>query len=419
MLTENTLQAENQHLRGQLQKILAEARLNEQKMRRFDHLEKCLIRTRSLAELIQILLCNFKNIFDHDAVTLVLIDPEYEVARILEEKKSGMAKTAGLVLQDSSAPLVNLYGDNPRPFLGAFDTGQHGAILDPSFCECVSVAFLPLISQGELIGSLILGSHAAERFAAGSGTDFLERLATIFAICLENVLNHERLKWVGLTDPLTGVNNRRYFESRCIEEITHARRHGLPLACMFLDVDKFKRINDTLGHQSGDKVLQKVVTTATDGDDGGWFRNPQPQANFWGFYRDLLDQARAKGAIRPMFIEDYLDCYGAHGEVRVNTCAWNTGWHHGHGFLQWTGSQAQRDALARVAETSRSVHEERWRAGEMHSRNSELHYGLESAMWHLLRAETSCNFFWGEAWVSRAHQDLDASWASLDRVRLR
>ena len=163
-----------------------------------------------------------------------------------------------------------------------------------------------------------------------------------------------------------------------------------------------------------------LVTTATDGDNGGWFRNPHPQANFWGFYRNLLDQARAgAGGIRPTFIDDYLDRYGAHGEVHVGTGAWNTGWHHGHDFVQWTGSQAQRDALARVAETSRAVHDARWLAGERHSHDGELHRTLEGAMWQLLRAETSCNFFWGEAWVSRAHRDLDASWASLDHARAR
>ena len=58
-------------------------------MHRFDQLERCLIGTRSLAELIQILLCDFKTAFDHDAVTLALIDPEYEIARILEEEKGG------------------------------------------------------------------------------------------------------------------------------------------------------------------------------------------------------------------------------------------------------------------------------------------------------------------------------------------
>ena len=163
-----------------------------------------------------------------------------------------------------------------------------------------------------------------------------------------------------------------------------------------------------------------LVTTATDGDNGGWFRNPHPKANFWGFYRSLLDRAReAEGGIRPVFIEDYLDRYGAEGEVNVKTGAWNTGWHHGRGFIQWTGSEAQRHALARSAETSRAVHDARAQALEMGRGDPELGALLEGALWRLLRAETSCNFFWGEAWVQRAHRDLDASWASLNEAHER
>lgn len=160
-----------------------------------------------------------------------------------------------------------------------------------------------------------------------------------------------------------------------------------------------------------------LVTTATDGDNGGWFRNPELQANFWGMYRELLIGLRAgTGSISPIFIDDYLDRYGALGEVHVNTGAWNTGWHHGHGFLQWTGSQAQRDGLARVAETSRAVHAARWKAGERYPEDQGLHDQLEEAMWHLLRAETSCNFYWGEAWVGRAHRDLDDCWSHLNQA---
>lgn len=255
----NALQTENQRLHCQLQTLLAEARLNEEKMRRFDQLERCLISARSLAGLIQVLLCDFKAIFDHDTITLALVDSEYEIVRILEGEKGDSTKTAGLILLENPTMLANLYCDSFKPFLGAFDAARHGIILDQQPCETVSVAFVPLTRQDELIGSLNLGSCKAERFTTDSGTDFLERLAAIFAICLENTLNHERLKQVGLTDALTGVNNRRYFESRCLEEIALARRHGLPLACMFLDVDKFKRINDTLGHQAGDEVLRNVA----------------------------------------------------------------------------------------------------------------------------------------------------------------
>lgn len=163
-----------------------------------------------------------------------------------------------------------------------------------------------------------------------------------------------------------------------------------------------------------------LVTTVTDGDNGGWFRNPEPQANFWGLYTELLAHNRAgTTTITPTFIDDYLDRYGAQGEVKVNTGAWNTGWHHGYGFVQWTGSQAQKDALDRIAITSETLHDACWQANEQYQRDGHLHYLLEQAMWHLLRAETSCNIFWGEAWVPRVHADLDVCWWELNQARAR
>lgn len=247
----NNLQAENQLLRRKLQSLLDEARLNEKKWRRLDQLEKQLIATCTLLELIQVILQDFKTAYD--AVTLVLSDPEFEITRFLEKEKPGGSKVQNLVLVEK------LYAGNAQPYLGVFDIEQQRAIFDPYPVECQSMILLPLIRQGELIGSLNLASCDAERFTADSSTDFLERLAIVFSICLENSLNHERLKLSGLTDPLTGAYNRRYFETRSHEEVTNARRHQCPLACMFLDIDKFKSINDTLGHLAGDEVLRNVA----------------------------------------------------------------------------------------------------------------------------------------------------------------
>ena len=148
-----------------------------------------------------------------------------------------------------------------------------------------------------------------------------------------------------------------------------------------------------------------LVTTCTDGDNGGWFRNTNPNGNFWTyFYQDLLGKRRAGDSnIQPVFIDDYLDRYGAHGRVKVATGAWNTGWHHGVGFLQWIGSQRQKDALARVWELSEALHRARKPGHSPH-----VQHILDEAQWRLLRAETSCNIFWGEAWVERCERDLDA-----------
>lgn len=158
-----------------------------------------------------------------------------------------------------------------------------------------------------------------------------------------------------------------------------------------------------------------LVTTATDGDNGGWFRNTTPGANFWSsFYADLLERVRAgeSGGIRPAFINDYLDRHGAHGWVAIDPGAWNTGDHHGTGFVQWTGSIAQRDALARVAQLSEAVHTAGCGIGD----DGPAAGVLEQARWRVLRSETSCNFYWGEAWVQRCHDDLDQAAAGLDHV---
>jgi diguanylate cyclase (GGDEF)-like protein len=69
----------------------------------------------------------------------------------------------------------------------------------------------------------------------------------------------ESLAAQSVTDALTGVYNRRYLESRLGEEVARARRYGLPLGCMMIDLDHFKDINDRYGHQVGDQVLRGVA----------------------------------------------------------------------------------------------------------------------------------------------------------------
>jgi alpha-amylase/alpha-mannosidase (GH57 family) len=161
-----------------------------------------------------------------------------------------------------------------------------------------------------------------------------------------------------------------------------------------------------------------LVTTCTDGENGGWFRNVTEGANFWSaFYLPLLDRVGAGTAgISPTFIKDYLRIHGTHGEVRVRTGAWNTGWHHGRDFTQWLGSDLQKQTVAAYARYSKAVHHARWRAGERGGTEGPEAQAIEEALWHLLRAETSCNIYWGEAWVHRAESDLEAVREALSRI---
>jgi alpha-amylase/alpha-mannosidase (GH57 family) len=161
-----------------------------------------------------------------------------------------------------------------------------------------------------------------------------------------------------------------------------------------------------------------LVTTCSDGDNGGWFRNVSPKGNFWGvFYQPLLEQVRrGETELRPIFIDDYLNQHGAQDEVRIRTGAWNTGWHNGVEFTQWTGSGAQKDALKRVAQTSQALHDALGKTATSGTGNAEALRRLAEAHWRILRAETSCNFFWGEAWLPHCHHDLDEAWEHLKQA---
>jgi 4-alpha-glucanotransferase len=146
-----------------------------------------------------------------------------------------------------------------------------------------------------------------------------------------------------------------------------------------------------------------LVVTATDGDNGGWFRNTTPGASFWSaFHDELMERVRAgaSGGLRPAFVHGHLAGHAPYGEVTVREGAWNTGWHHGRDFTQWTGSERQRQALARVDALSARL--DGALAADGHGDPM-----WDEAIHRLLQAQTSCNFYWGEAWVDRCHHDLD------------
>jgi diguanylate cyclase (GGDEF)-like protein len=75
----------------------------------------------------------------------------------------------------------------------------------------------------------------------------------------EQVRLEEELFQAAVTDALTGVPNRRWFQDRATSALLEASRHGHPLGAIFIDVDHFKQINDKLGHEAGDLVLKETA----------------------------------------------------------------------------------------------------------------------------------------------------------------
>lgn len=253
------LVAENNQLREQLTQLLAQAHQNQQILQRHQALDLQLISADTFQSLIHTIFHTFPDATGLDLVTLVLFDPDYEIRRILVDLNINFNELPQLIFMQEYSELGDLHEKLSRSVLGPYAEELHGAAFPEPLHPPSSVAVVPLQRHGKLNGCLCLGSHDSARFAAHMGTDFLEHMASIVAICLENVINNERLKHIGLTDPLTGVNNRRYVERRLYEEIGRNRRQQNPLSCMYIDIDHFKQINDRIGHQAGDEVLCGVA----------------------------------------------------------------------------------------------------------------------------------------------------------------
>jgi diguanylate cyclase (GGDEF)-like protein len=118
---------------------------------------------------------------------------------------------------------------------------------------------VPLKAHEELIGMLALDSCEAGKF-----TNDHRRLAAAFAdqvaIALENSRLFEETQWLAIHDSLTGLYNRRHFMLLAEKEFERAKRYGASLSAIMLDIDHFKRVNDSRGHLTGDQVLQQIAT---------------------------------------------------------------------------------------------------------------------------------------------------------------
>ena len=249
---------ENRRLREKLRTMREEASHNEQVLKKFHDRELSLLAAETLPQLLTIMTEGMQESFELPTITLALHDPKHELRYLL--LKSGVMPESykNIWFTDHLDEVNPILSDLTQPRLGPFLSDRHAALF-PGRNDVRSVALLPMIRRESLVGSLHLGSNDEKRFTRHHASDFLKRLATVSAICLENTVNREHLVISGLTDALTDLHNRRYLERRLDEEVSRAIRYDQPLSCIFIDADHFKRVNDRYGHAAGDAVLREVA----------------------------------------------------------------------------------------------------------------------------------------------------------------
>ncbi len=122
---------------------------------------------------------------------------------------------------------------------------------------------VPLLLKGRKLGVLNLTDKMDGGIFDEKDLQLLESIVSHAAVALERGENREAaetLKKISLTDPLTELYNRRFFQERLEEEVQRAERHGQSLSLIMVDIDDFKKLNDAFGHLEGDEVLKTVAS---------------------------------------------------------------------------------------------------------------------------------------------------------------
>ena len=209
-----------------------------------------LSKTMDIEELEGIIINIFHEMFDIESVSIFMYSFGKNEVEIISKKQNQEKKIfVGTISGDFdfSKHIKGMDRDNFQKFLKG-DFNNH--VISPDRTSVM----LPLYSQGESpFGFVFICNNEGTPFSSGE-------IKTISAITMHISVaaTNARLYTQSITDELTGLYTKRYFELRTNEEIQRYFRHGEKFSLIIIDIDKFKDINDTYGHLAGDVILKKV-----------------------------------------------------------------------------------------------------------------------------------------------------------------
>ena len=232
--------------------VAAKATLDEELnlRKRFRRMSELLAAARSRDEIAAVMKSYLMKAFPETSGVVSLFSPSRDVVEPLVSWGDHDVDAREFAIDECwSLRLGKPYGLNEG---GELVPCRHWASEDRSSHLCV-----PMLADGETLGILCVRlSDGSEASRSTTATEAIIGMAERLALPVANLRLRETLRNQSIKDGLTGVFNRRYMEESLARELTRAARRSDQVSVVMIDLDHFKRINDTCGHDAGDEMLR-------------------------------------------------------------------------------------------------------------------------------------------------------------------
>ena len=224
--------------------------------------------------------------------TLFLYDKDKRMLNLISHNRPDIDSSFSLPL--SSSPIMEAAILSGKYILEeSFIDSKYYRKSDNKFFKKDYFATIPLKIEKEIVGVLNINDGEKVSFNV-SNLDFVLKLSEFISMTVSNAVLYERTKKLSVTDGLTGISNRPNMEQVLRSEFERSMRYGAPLSVVLLDVDHFKGVNDTYGHQKGDEILVAFASLLKK-----FCRANDTAARYGGEeFLMILPQSNAQGAFK-------------------------------------------------------------------------------------------------------------------------
>ena len=212
-------------------------------------------------QILSMALSQIERVISYDSASIALIKQDFLELKLIRGFKNPE------IIQGYRVPLHNspnkVVIEKREPLIFPDIQAAFPKYKDAPHNRIKSVLLIPMFNKNKVIGTLNLDSTELNHFKE-EDIPVAQAFAAQVAIALENSTLFEKMSQLAIRDPLTGIFNRRHFIESAMIEFKRTKRNKRPFSIILIDIDHFKKVNDTFGHLTGDQVLQMVTKDCQD-----------------------------------------------------------------------------------------------------------------------------------------------------------